>query len=318
MTTLRMGSRGDDVAQLQRQLAALGYQVAIDGAFGPQTLAAVLDVQGAARLSQDGVVGPRTQAVLRAATPPAPTTQGIRAWGELLPCAVPIHADDPFGSPRQRPRVTQIVIHESITHDPDVLEDEPGEADDATERVLDRRHLGVHIMIGVGPDGAAQVVQHNDLRDALSHTGRPVNDLSVGLEIVNPYYDRAGIWTQIIDAPWAHKGRYTLPIPVQVEAAYQIIEALWAASGGAREGLHIPRTFWGQSGDSFSLSPVDGDKARAGVLAHYHYGHHADGAWVALYCAIRARGLSPADSYRAAREIAAGARRAVTLPRQED
>lgn len=193
-----------------------------------------------------------------------------------------------------------------------------GEADDATERVLDRRHLGVHLMIGVAPDGAAQVVQHNDLRDALSHTGRPVNDLSVGLEIVNPYYGEAGIWTQIIDAPWAHKGRYTLPLLVQVEAAFQIIEVLWAASAPDRPQIQIPRTFWGQSGDSFSLSPVDGDKARAGVLAHYHYGHHADGAWVALYCAIRARGLSPADSYRAAREIAAGARRAVTLPRQED
>ena len=314
---IRMNHRGPAVEQLQRDLTAAGHPVEVDGVFGPATLAAVLEFQGRKGLVADGVVGPKTLAAL---TSPGygkvlSAKRMIRAWEQELPCGVVVHPDDPFIAPRRRTRVTQIVIHESITHDPDGLEDEPGEQDDATERVLDRRHLGVHLMIGVAPDLSAQVVQHNDLRDALHHTGCSVNDLLVGLEIVNPYYDTAGIWRTAIPARWAHRGVYTLPLLVQVEACYQICLALWLASEAGKPGLEIPRRFWAQDGDSFHLGEVKGDKGAAGVLAHHHYGHHADGAWPALYCALRERGLLPSDAYDCARELAQGRSSTVRLPR---
>ena len=59
----------------------------------------------------------------------------------------------------------------------------------------------------------------------------------------------------------------------------------------------------------------NGDKGAAGVLAHHHYGHHADGAWPALYCALRGRGFLPSDAYNHARELAQGRSSTIQLPR---
>ena len=58
---LRVGARGPSVAKLQR---ALGIED--DGAFGPQTLAAVERFQAAQGLTVDGVVGAMTWAALKA------------------------------------------------------------------------------------------------------------------------------------------------------------------------------------------------------------------------------------------------------------
>lgn len=70
---LRVGARGEAVVRLQR---ALG--IADDGAFGPETLAAVEAFQRAQGLAVDGVVGARTWAALKgeapAVTPPAQET----------------------------------------------------------------------------------------------------------------------------------------------------------------------------------------------------------------------------------------------------
>lgn len=57
---LKLGSRGDDVAQLQRRLTQLGYSVAVDGVFGPQTERAVKSLQSDWGLKVDGIVGPQT------------------------------------------------------------------------------------------------------------------------------------------------------------------------------------------------------------------------------------------------------------------
>lgn len=60
MTNLSYGSRGDDVAALQKQLNAAGYNLAVDGVFGSATAAAVRDYQSRNALTVDGVAGQQT------------------------------------------------------------------------------------------------------------------------------------------------------------------------------------------------------------------------------------------------------------------
>lgn len=59
---LRMGDRGEEVRLLQHMLILRGVPVGggTDGVFGPGTNHAVVAFQGQRRLTQDGIVGPRT------------------------------------------------------------------------------------------------------------------------------------------------------------------------------------------------------------------------------------------------------------------
>lgn len=78
MPTLRLGSRGAAVAELQRRLAALGLSAgAADGIFGSRTDAAVRSFQRARGLAADGIVGAQTWSQLLGPTtspspPPSP------------------------------------------------------------------------------------------------------------------------------------------------------------------------------------------------------------------------------------------------------
>ena len=58
---IRMGSRGNDVTELQRELNQYGYTVAVDGIFGKGTLAAVKAFQTDEGLVADGLVGKDTK-----------------------------------------------------------------------------------------------------------------------------------------------------------------------------------------------------------------------------------------------------------------
>lgn len=78
--TLRSGSRGTDVNELQATLKLLGfYNGAVDGFFGDTTITAVGRFQEAAGLGKDGVVGPATWERLFPPDPvaiaPTPTVQ---------------------------------------------------------------------------------------------------------------------------------------------------------------------------------------------------------------------------------------------------
>lgn len=59
------GCTGDSVADLQRGLQAAGYQVAVDGDFGPGTEVALFAFQKAKGLIADGIAGPATWAALQ-------------------------------------------------------------------------------------------------------------------------------------------------------------------------------------------------------------------------------------------------------------
>ncbi len=67
--TVRTGSNGPSVLDLQSRLDQLGEALAVDGMFGPLTRAAVVRFQTARGLDPDGIVGPKTWAALDAATP---------------------------------------------------------------------------------------------------------------------------------------------------------------------------------------------------------------------------------------------------------
>ncbi len=76
METLRLGSSGQRVSRLQRQLKKLGFNPgALDGDFGPATHSAVIAFQQSEGLLADGVTGPRTLKAL-----------GLARSGELASC----------------------------------------------------------------------------------------------------------------------------------------------------------------------------------------------------------------------------------------
>ncbi len=62
--TLEKGTRGDEVRDLQAMLVRLGHTLTVDGIFGPDTAKAVMTLQKKAGVDPDGVVGPKTRAVL--------------------------------------------------------------------------------------------------------------------------------------------------------------------------------------------------------------------------------------------------------------
>lgn len=61
---IRQGATGAAVRTAQGLCIARGHLVIVDGIFGPATAAAIRDVQAAARISIDGIIGPRTWPVL--------------------------------------------------------------------------------------------------------------------------------------------------------------------------------------------------------------------------------------------------------------
>lgn len=74
--SLRHGSEGPAVEDLQERLNGLGYTVTgHDGVFGEETLHAVVAFQKVNGLSRDGVVGPATRGALERASVPAPRSR---------------------------------------------------------------------------------------------------------------------------------------------------------------------------------------------------------------------------------------------------
>lgn len=62
--TLKMGSKGDWVKVAQARLVVNGYNIEVDGDFGPKTKEAVIKFQTSYGLEKDGIIGPKTWAKL--------------------------------------------------------------------------------------------------------------------------------------------------------------------------------------------------------------------------------------------------------------
>lgn len=101
-STVRYGSSGQAVRELQKALNREGYSLAVDGGFGEKTRAALLDYQKKKGLTADGVAGEATWSRLRAGgvaetqgaqeqltelekgyAPSQETEEARRAWEEL-------------------------------------------------------------------------------------------------------------------------------------------------------------------------------------------------------------------------------------------
>ncbi len=97
MPTLRLGSRGSAVIDLQRRLATAGFSAGTaDGIFGSRTDAAVRSFQRARGLGVDGVVGPQTWGELLGTTTapqPAPSTGSPSDPQVTIPSGVVISAN---------------------------------------------------------------------------------------------------------------------------------------------------------------------------------------------------------------------------------
>ena len=85
--TLRKGSKGDAVKQLQQELNQLGYDAGkVDGIFGANTQKAVEAFQrDHPPLKVDGICGPATWAAIDAALEPAPEPEPTETWTVTIP-----------------------------------------------------------------------------------------------------------------------------------------------------------------------------------------------------------------------------------------
>jgi peptidoglycan hydrolase-like protein with peptidoglycan-binding domain len=59
---LKQGIQGQDVRRWQIQMRKIGFELAVDGIYGPQSEGACVDIQRARKLEVDGDVGPKTWA----------------------------------------------------------------------------------------------------------------------------------------------------------------------------------------------------------------------------------------------------------------
>jgi len=231
----------------------------------PAFVEAVRQFQLSHELTPDGMLGPQTLEAMRAffVGPPKPKEVGLRIDGSVYDPGFRVVQGAPFKSRNRAVQPCQIMLHESVTADPNILEE-----DDTTERVLRRRGLGVHLMIG--PDGT--LVQHNDLvLDMPAHAGRQ-NRYSIGIEVVGPYYNaKAPWWNHVIKARWAHKGRYAVPPLAQMIALGQLVDCLCGYTFKPKHGLDL------------SHEPVvgylvsDDPRTKPGIWAHATASNHADG-----------------------------------------
>ena len=99
--TLRRGSQGEDVKELQSALNARGFDCgAVDGIFGKATEAAVKALQRACGLSVDGIVGRQTWAALEAkislftVTCAGVTQAQVKKIMEICPQAIAVEEGD--------------------------------------------------------------------------------------------------------------------------------------------------------------------------------------------------------------------------------
>lgn len=190
-----------------------------------------------------------------------------------------------FSQHRSRKKVTNFVIHESVTM-----------SAAQTNRVLDSKRVrsakdgkgggkgwdyGIHL--NLAPDG--HISCHADLvRHRLVHADQ-LNDSSFGIEVVNPYNPKfgRGPFTETIPGPWwcwtpsNAKKVYCLPTPAQMAAIFHLCRFLCETIPD------LPFEFPTAHLNSRKRR-IDGWDNRAnpgpGIVAHRDFASHADGRYL--------------------------------------
>jgi len=191
----------------------------------------------------------------------------------------------PFRSAwRRRRPLTQIVLHETAAP--------PG----SVGRLINyfnqpHKMLGVHIVVDGGAH--AHLLTSPDLAVAHADGGKAStthNDSSLGVEFMHAYYpDGKG---QVIDAPWAHKGKYLLP-------SLQRLEALFAAVDYACTAFGVPKIYPMHLSAGGRWGRARGHEEASGIMAHARW-NHADGLFQEAYCRLRHAGLIAPVAYSVA------------------
>lgn len=195
--------------------------------------------------------------------------------------------------------VTEVIVHETVSR-----------SWSSTVDILKQRGLGVHFIA----DSDGTIYQHADLLlEDMWHASQH-NEVSVGIETVNPFQTKFmpadGPWKTVLEnTPWTLDKTYVVPTPEQSEAVCQLLN--WLTSAAANP-LTIPQKWPGlaQSGDKVTMAlgrvAACTNPPEPGVLAHYYFGH-GDGAWLVLYAWLRLEpGLDPATAYAEAQRRAQG------------
>ncbi len=103
--TLRVGSRGEAVKQLQTQLQQLGYfSGTVDGIYGNATRQAIVEFQTATGMPVDGMAGAETIAQLQTASPKA--AAGTNANGSAVNGSVEVAIASPTATSTATPTAT--------------------------------------------------------------------------------------------------------------------------------------------------------------------------------------------------------------------
>ena len=99
---LKMGSSGDDVAKLQKRLAAAGFDPgAADGIFGAKTEAALKAFQESMGIDADGIAGPATNGKFAEAA--AAAMEKMKGFGkDDKPDAASMAKDRGFGTSEKK------------------------------------------------------------------------------------------------------------------------------------------------------------------------------------------------------------------------
>jgi hypothetical protein len=216
----------------------------------------------------------------------------MQAAIEAYPKAVPeqrgtltIKPGTPLRALKRKEEPVEIILHESVTR-----------SRKAACKILKKKRCSVHY----SNDRDGSVHRHADPRKYYTiHAGRGHNKRSIGIEIINRYYGKyAADGEKVIDAVWAHKGKYILPTRVQMESVWRLIQHLEVEFDEipiefpcvARDGTGDNRRQfvfrWGRHKEH----------TKPGITAHHRH-HHADGLFAEHYCFMRSLGYSPDVSF---------------------
>ena len=238
------------------------HGLTVDGKIGPKTFGAILLMwpQLAAAEAVQAAPEPAAEPEQEDAEDAECTGGHLLIDGKRVPVPFEVVQHEPFKGRKRRAGtlINSLVIHQSGTS-----------SVSATERVLRKRGLGVHIMI----DGCGTVHSFGDLARSMAH-GNERNTTSIGIEVIQPYTRTTGHWQVMIDpSPTAWKKREAADTPAQLAALDALCGILtahsWECAGHVL--IDVPLAFPTQP----SAKPSRGhaawfDMGAGGIIAHGH------------------------------------------------